>query len=211
MREARETGCYGLLKGWAFSQSRRCDLHADVATHADKPFICRKCASPASFGNALKTSTASPTCARPAKHRFSRERNLLCTRTAKRRSSRHSKRDSLKGIGNRSEPSTDLRSITWSCVQNSQKRKPEIRITKYSTRHWPLWIGQDLVAVKVYQEGPRCVAELFQALPTMNQIIVQEVQFTNAVSTDSQQNLWYGRPLPMSSKPNSPAAVNWAI
>lgn len=47
VREARETGCYGLLKGWAFSQSRRCDLHADVATNADRPFICRKCASPA--------------------------------------------------------------------------------------------------------------------------------------------------------------------
>lgn len=46
-RQAQEAGCFGLVRGSAFSVRLRRDVSADEATHADDPFICRGCLSDA--------------------------------------------------------------------------------------------------------------------------------------------------------------------
>lgn len=40
-----------------------------------------------------------------------------------------------------------------------------IHITKYASRHWAVWINQELIAVTVYRRGATQVAELLRCLP----------------------------------------------
>ena len=46
-RQAQEAGCFGLLAGYAFSETLKRDISADYASHQDAPFICRSCLSDA--------------------------------------------------------------------------------------------------------------------------------------------------------------------
>jgi len=54
------------------------------------------------------------------------------------------------------------------CVQNPPTLLDKVIVTKYASRHWAVWIGEDLVAVTVYKKGARRVAELLQTLPPTN-------------------------------------------
>lgn len=37
-----------------------------------------------------------------------------------------------------------------------------VTITRYSRRHWAVWLSEELIVVTVYRKGARRVAELLQ-------------------------------------------------
>lgn len=61
----------------------------------------------------------------------------------------------------------------------SSLRGHGIHISKYATRHWAVWVDQELVAVTVYKKGAVRVAELLQNLPTERLQLRPDSQSTN--------------------------------
>lgn len=53
---------------------------------------------------------------------------------------------------------TTRRTITPLCVKNTSNRYRAVTVAKYSSRHWAVWLGEELIAVTVYQKGARRVA-----------------------------------------------------
>jgi len=48
-------------------------------------------------------------------------------------------------------------------------QKEIILVTKYASRHWAVWMDQELVAVTVYKKGAARVADLLRNSPQPSQ------------------------------------------
>jgi hypothetical protein len=69
---------------------------------------------------------------------------------------------------------TSRQTITPPGVETAPNQHGEVIVTKYASRHWAVWIGEELIAVTVYRKGARRVAELLQGFMPAIQMTVQE-------------------------------------